>query len=434
MAQRAIREYTGKSILSKAWSKYFGDEFKYAFQSVLVNNAEDLRAAAKSQPWLQKNALAAKPDMLFGKRGINNLVLVKIDSPGDVKLNDVADWIEEKQQGETTLKSGTSGKLTHFLVEPFVPHNDDEEYFVCILTAPEHDLILLSAKGGINIEEHWDQVLEVKIPLGAEKDQIYSEIKSSLSSEFKDQAAFTQFTASLYQFFKDYHYSYLEINPLVIQGDQVFILDSVAKLDDTARFIRSREWGGIIEYPTPFGILEPSREEKMIQAMDEASGASMKLTLLNLQGRVWTLVAGGGASVVYADTIADLIGVEELANYGEYSGNPSVDETYTYAKTVFDLMTKEKDPQGRDKILFIGGGIANFTDVAKTFEGIIRAMRETHKKMQKVGVNIYVRRGGPNYEAGLKNISEAGEELGLNIEVYGPETHITDIIRIALDR
>ncbi|MEO1958006.1 MAG: ATP citrate lyase citrate-binding domain-containing protein, partial [Nautiliaceae bacterium] len=53
--------------------------------------------------------------------------------------------------------------------------------------------------------------------------------------------------------------------------------------------------------------------------------------------------------------------------------------------------------------------------------------------MKDVGVRIYVRRGGPNYEKGLKDIKEAAERLGLPIKVYGPETHITDIVRIALE-
>jgi ATP citrate (pro-S)-lyase len=34
------------------------------------------------------------------------------------------------------------------------------------------------------------------------------------------------------------------------------------------------------------------------------------------------------------------------------------------------------DPDGRKRALLIGGGIANFTDVAATFNGIIQALRE----------------------------------------------------------
>lgn len=44
--------------------------------------------------------------------------------------------------------------------------------------------------------------------------------------------------------------------------------------------------------------------------------------------------------------------------------------SYEYAKTILDLMTRgEPHPDG--KFLFIGGGIANFTNVAATFKGIL---------------------------------------------------------------
>jgi succinyl-CoA synthetase beta subunit len=77
--------------------------------------------------------------------------------------------------------------------------------------------------------------------------------------------------------------------------------------------------------------------------MDEKSGASLKLTVLNPKGRVWTMVAGGGGSVIYTDTIVDLGYRDELANYGEYSGNPTTDLTYEYAKTILGLMTRGKN-------------------------------------------------------------------------------------------
>ena len=82
--------------------------------------------------------------------------------------------------------------------------------------------------------------------------------------------------------------------------------------------------------------------------------------------------------------------------------------------------------------LLIGGGIANFTDVANTFKGIIRALTEYKQKLQENKVKIYVRRGGPNYKEGLKNMRDVGEKLGVPIEVYGPETHMTRIVKLAL--
>lgn len=71
-----------------------------------------------------------------------------------------------------------------------------------------------------------------------------------------------------------------------------------------------------------------------IQKLDASTGASLKLTVLNANARIWTMVAGGGASVVYADAIAAAGFAHELANYGEYSGAPSEGQTYEYAKTI----------------------------------------------------------------------------------------------------
>lgn len=54
--------------------------------------------------------------------------------------------------------------------------------------------------------------------------------------------------------------------------------------------------------------------------------------------------------LIFSDTICDLGGVDELANYGEYSGAPSEQQTYDYAKTILSLMTREKHPEGKSCI------------------------------------------------------------------------------------
>ena len=162
-------------------------------------------------------------------------------------------------------------------------------------------------------------------------------------------------------------------------------LDLAAKVDQTAEFECGHKWaiargpvalglsvarsdkvnidaGPPMEFPAPFGR-ELSKEEAYIAELDAKTGASLKLTVLNPQGRIWTLVAGGGASVVYADAIASSGFADELANYGEYSGAPTETQTYYYARTVLDLMLRAPfHPDG--KVLFIGGGIANFTNVS----------------------------------------------------------------------
>ncbi|MDD5399913.1 MAG: ATP citrate lyase citrate-binding domain-containing protein [Sulfurimonas sp.] len=444
MAQKAIREFDAKSILAKHWDKYFPN-FTYAYETVMVQNGTELTNAAKEKTWLSKKTLVAKPDMLFGKRGKNGLVLFKDSKPGDVSLAKASSWIDEKSsskqsvyfsfEGDTPHGEAKVDMLTHFIVEPFTPHSQEEEYYISATCVGDNDVLYMSAEGGMEVEENWDKVIEVAFPITATEEEIAEKIKKSIPKDVaaKDKDAFAEFAIGFFKAYRELNFAYLEINPFVLQGKKVELLDMVAKLDDTAGFMMRDEWGSV-DFPTSFGMEEKSPEVLAIEDADSKSGASLKLTILKPEARVWTMVAGGGASVVYADTIADLAGIEDLANYGEYSGGPTTSETKFYAETILDLMTRSKDAKGRDKVLIIGGAIANFTDVAKTFTGIIQAFDNYADKMKEVGIKIYVRRGGPNYEKGLKDIKEAADRLGLYIEVYGPETHVTDIVRMALTK
>lgn len=47
------------------------------------------------------------------------------------------------------------------------------------------------------------------------------------------------------------------------------------------------------------------------------------------------MVAGGGASVIFADTIVEKGGVSELANYGEYSGAPNEGQVRKFLLYIF---------------------------------------------------------------------------------------------------
>lgn len=444
MAQKAIREFDAKSILAKHWHKYFPN-FTYAYETVMVKNGPGLREAAIDHAWLNEKKLVAKPDMLFGKRGKNGLVLFKDQKPGDVSLVKAADWIDskakEKQEvyfsfdGETPSGNPSVDYLTHFIVEPFTPHEQAEEYYISATVVGDDDVLYMSAEGGMEVEEGWEEkVTEVSFKITESEDEIAAKIKANVPADVadKDKAAFAEFAIGFFKAYRELNFAYLEINPFVMQGNKIELLDMVAKLDDTAGFLMAKAWGDV-EYPTSFGMEEKSPEVLAIEDADSKTGASLKLTLLKPDARIWTMVAGGGASVVYADTIADLAGIEDLANYGEYSGGPTTGETKFYAETLLDLMTRKKDAEGREKILIIGGAIANFTDVAKTFTGIIQAFEEYQDKMKEIGIKIYVRRGGPNYEKGLKDIKEAADRMGLWIDVYGPETHVTDIVRMAVE-
>lgn len=360
MAQKAIREYDAKSILAKHWNTYFPG-FTYAYETVMVQNGAELTKAAKTKTWLNQKTLVAKPDMLFGKRGKNNLVLFKDAKPGDVSLAKAASWINEKtaaQQkvyfsfdGDTPTGEPSIDKLTHFVVEPFTPHDQSEEYYVSATCVGDDDVIYMSAEGGMEVEEGWDEkVTEVAFPITATEEEIAKKIRANVPADVadKDKENFAEFCIGFFKAYRELNFAYLEINPFVMQGRKIELLDMVAKLDDTAGFMMTDAWGDV-EYPTAFGMEEKSPEVLAVEEADAKTGASLKLTLLKPEARIWTMVAGGGASVVYADTIADMAGIDDLANYGEYSGGPTTGETRFYAETLLDLMTREKDAQGREK-------------------------------------------------------------------------------------
>lgn len=330
---------------------------------------------------------------------------------------------------------------------------------------PQGDWILFTHEGGVDVGDVDAKAEKLLIPVDLSEYPSNEEIAATLLKKVPKGVhnVLVDFISRLYAVYVDCQFTYLEINPLVVipnpdrTSAEVFFLDLAAKLDQTAEFECGVKWavargpvalglpvateakggkvsidaGPPMEFPAPFGR-EMSKEEAYIAALDAKTGASLKLTILNPQGRIWTLVAGGGASVVYADAIASAGFADQLANYGEYSGAPTETQTFYYARTVLELMLRAPlNPEG--KVLFIGGGIANFTNVASTFKGVISALREFSNTIIEHKVQIWVRRAGPNYQEGLKNIKAVGEELKLDMHVYGPEMHVSGIVPLALN-
>lgn len=64
----------------------------------------------------------------------------------------------------------------------------------------------------------------------------------------------------------------------------------------------------------------------------------------------------------------------------------------------------------------------------------MKALHEFQQKLIDHGVIIYVRRGGPNYQEGLRVMREVGHSLRIPIHVFGPETHMTAIVGMALGK
>ena len=417
MARKKIREYDSKRLLKEHFKRLSGRELP--IKSAQVTETTDFNELVKKEPWLSSERLVVKPDMLFGKRGKSGLVALNLD------LAHVAIFVKERLGKEVEM-GGCKGPITTFIVEPFVPHK--EEFYLNIVSERLGNSISFSECGGIEIEENWDKVKTIFVPTGsAFTSEVCAPLVATLPLEYK--AEIEEFIKVVFALFQDLDFTFLEMNPFTLVDGKPYPLDMRGELDDTAAFKNFKKWGKI-EFPIPFGRVLSS-SESFIQGLDEKTSASLKFTVLNKQGRIWIMVAGGGASVIYADTVGDLGFASELGNYAEYSGAPSEEEVLQYARVLIDCATA--NPDGKKRALVIGGGISNFTDVASTFNGIIRALREKAAQLKAARIHIYVRRGGPNYQTGLARMRALGEEIGIPFEVYGPEATMTGICKQAID-
>ena len=58
-----------------------------------------------------------------------------------------------------------TGTLNNFIVEPFLPHPSDAEYYVCINSAREGDYILFTHEGGVDVGDVDAKAEKLLIPV-----------------------------------------------------------------------------------------------------------------------------------------------------------------------------------------------------------------------------------------------------------------------------
>lgn len=165
MARKKIREYMAKLLVLRHLNKFVPglDDGVKGLGSVMITNQTNFRHFRQETPEFSNAALVVKPDMLFGKRGKNNLVLVNKD------LDTCEKWIYERMDQEVQV-GHVKGPLTHFLIEKFIAHKD--EYYLALTTDRHGTNIRFSVAGGIEVEENWDKVKTLHVDLEANIDQV----------------------------------------------------------------------------------------------------------------------------------------------------------------------------------------------------------------------------------------------------------------------
>lgn len=57
----------------------------------------------------------------------------------------------------------TTGKLKHFIIEPFLSHDDADEMYICIYSNRDGEVILFHHEGGIDIGDVDSKALQYTI-------------------------------------------------------------------------------------------------------------------------------------------------------------------------------------------------------------------------------------------------------------------------------
>ncbi len=379
MARVKISEYKAKKIL-------FGE----AYDGLQLRTGESMN--------IPDGHWVAKVDQGVKKRFKQGLVAV--DKPKAEILTAIAEW----------EKKG----FTQFVLEPYFEHEETEEQYLSLERVRGGVRVLHASGGGINIEEHPEAVGRYIISEEADIAGIAKKTKVPES-----------FLSRLYAIFNASHFSFLEINPLIVRSEDVYALDAAVLVDSAAEFFVSGIWSDDDVVKTKAKHVA----EERVEALAATTPAALKLSVINPNGALFFLLSGGGGSIVIADE-AQLEGVGHLiANYGEYSGGPTREETYLYSKEIIGMMIESK---AHKKALVIAGGVANFTDVKKTFLGIIDALKERSEELRTQGTKIFVRRGGPNEKVGLQLMRDFLQNEGLLGAVYGSDVVITQAVDDAI--
>jgi len=400
MARKKLSEWKAKTILSEA----LGFEYGGISYDTSVKNNTLLQSLDPQKTYVVKVDEGVKKRMKQG--------LVALDK----SANEVEDTINQ-----LNVKG-----YKHFIIEQFVPHESSSEKYLSIERVRDGLQVLYSQKGGIDVEENQESLKKIIISSG---DSIASPNTfwnpASLQNDIGvDEALFTK----IIEAFDLYHFSFLEINPLVIEDSGVYFLDIASEVDSAGEFFVKDQWSS--ENLRTGEIKEETVEEKNIAILSQKSQASFTLNVLNKDGSIFMLLSGGGASIVLADEVYNLGFGKQLANYGEYSGNPNAEEVYLYTKNILSLLLKSNDPQ---KVLIIGGGVANFTDIRITFKGVIKALEESKEKLQEQKIKVFVRRGGPHQKEGLQMMEEFLKKNSLFGLVSDQTTSLPKIIKKAVE-
>ena len=275
----------------------------------------------------------------------------------------------------------------HVVKRVWVEHASDiaEEYYASFTLdrAAKQHLLMLSAQGGVEIEEvaAKDPTAIVRlhispiVGLSAEAAR-RAAIEAKIPSNALDGVA--DILVKLYECFTKGDCDLAEINPLILKPTgEVHALDAKVSLDGSAAF-RHPEWA------------EYSATEELDAR--ERLAREKNLQYIGLDGTVGIIANGAGLAMSTLDVVNQVGG--SAANFLDIGGGANA-ELMTSALEVINSDTKV-----RSILINIFGGITRGEEVAK---GIVEAMRRVQLRAP-----IVIRLDGTNAQEGRQILVDAG--------------------------
>jgi succinyl-CoA synthetase beta subunit len=284
-----------------------------------------------------------------------------------------------------TKQTGTNGAPVEKLMIAETLDIKDELYLSIVIDgdvgAP---VVMASTEGGMEIEEVADSTPE-KIfrvagdPLIGLTPYHARDIALALNVPAKALRPTTQLILDLYRVFIENDCSLVEINPLVITGDdRVIALDAKITLEDDALF----------RHPELVELRDLSQLDPLEQRADQADLAYVKLE----GGRVGCMVNGAGLAMATMD-ITKAAGADP-ANFLDIGGSADQERIEEAFKIIMD------DEDVEMILVNLFAGIARSDIVA---QGIVAAAKETDAQIPMV-----VAMRGTNAEEGIQILADSG--------------------------
>lgn len=372
-----IHEYQAKELLEK-----YGVAVPKGIPAMSVDEA--VQAAKK----LGDIALyVVKAQIHAGGRGAGHFT----DNPegkGGVRLCKTVDDVKaaaEAMMGKTlvTKQTGPEGKEVQRL---YVTDGVDieKEYYCSVVLdrGTSRVTFMVSTEGGMDIEEVAEKSPEKIIKVSVDPASGFSgfharKLAFGLGLSGAQVKNATKFFANLYKAFIELDASIVEINPMILVGDEIMALDAKMNFDANALY----------RHPDVAALRDESEEDE-----NEKIAADNELSYVRLDGNIGCMVNGAGLAMATMDIIKLHGG--EPANFLDVGGGATAERVTTAFKIILS------DPNVKGILVNIFGGIMKCDVIA---QGVIAAAKEVDLK-----VPLVVRLEGTNVDKGKELMAGSG--------------------------